>query len=95
MGRIRRLVLDTLKPHDPTVVEVAAQLADLDGIEAVNITIVEVDRKVENAKITLEGEDVSFDAVVELISDLGGAVHSIDQVVAGDRLLEETSTPQG
>lgn len=34
MGKIRRLVLDTLKPHDPTIIEVASRLSDLEGISA-------------------------------------------------------------
>ncbi len=32
MGRIRRLVLDTLKPHDPSIIELADKLTDLDGV---------------------------------------------------------------
>jgi uncharacterized protein len=39
MGRIRRVVLDTLKPHDPSIIDLADQLSDLDGISAVNIGI--------------------------------------------------------
>ena len=35
MGRIRRLVLDTLKPHDPTIIELAQSLSELEGVEAV------------------------------------------------------------
>ena len=58
MGRIRRLVLDTLKPHDPSIIDMADQLSDLDGISAVNISIYEMDRKVENAKITIEGDSI-------------------------------------
>lgn len=39
MGRICRLVLDTLKPHDPSIIDLADQLSDLDGVSAVNISI--------------------------------------------------------
>lgn len=52
MGRIRRLVLDTLKPYEPSIIDLADQLSDMEGVSAVNISIVEIDRKVENAKIT-------------------------------------------
>jgi uncharacterized protein len=47
------LVLDTLKPHEPSIIELATQLSELEGGTAVNISIYEIDRKVENAKITL------------------------------------------
>jgi hypothetical protein len=95
MRRIRRLVLDTLKPHDPNIIEMAGELSELEGVSAVNISIYEMDRKVENAKITIEGEDISYPAVLELIKQLGGAVHSIDEVVAGKKIIDDAATPQG
>jgi hypothetical protein len=94
MGRIRRLVLDTLKPHEPSIIEMADQLSELEGVSAVNISIYEMDRKVENAKITIEGEDIAHLRVVEVIEDLGGAVHSIDEVVAGRMIIEDAATLQ-
>jgi len=94
MGKIRRLVLDTLKPHDPTIIDLASELSDLEGVSAVNISIYEVDRKVENAKITLEGEDICYPAVVKIVEDLGGAVHSIDEAVAGKMIIDDAVTLQ-
>jgi hypothetical protein len=94
MARIRRLVLDTLKPHEPTIIEMAAALSELEGISAVNISIYEMDRKVENAKITIEGEHISFPAVLSIVEELGGAVHSIDEVVAGKMIIDDADTLQ-
>jgi hypothetical protein len=95
MGKIRRLVLDTLKPHDPNIIELAARLSDLEGISAVNISIYEMDRKVENAKITIEGDSVSYSLVAAIIEELGGAIHSIDEAVAGKEIIDDAATPQG
>ena len=94
MGRIRRLVLDTLKPHDPSIIEMADQLSDLEGISAVNISIYEMDRKVENAKITIEGESISYEIVAELIEEMGGAIHSVDEVAAGRHIIDDAETLQ-
>jgi len=94
MGRIRRLVLDTLKPHDPSIIELADQLSDLDGISAVNISIYEMDRKVENAKITIEGESITYEIVAELIEEMGGAIHSVDEVAAGRHIIDDAETLQ-
>ena len=82
MGALRRLVLDTLKPLEPTIIELAQQISELSGVDSVNISIYEIDRKVENAKVTIEGPDIQFDAVEDLIRDLGGSIHSIDEAVA-------------
>ena len=94
MGKIRRLVLDTLKPHEPSIIEMADELSELEGISAVNISIYEIDRKVENAKITIEGESVFFYFVLEIIEEMGGAVHSVDEVVAGKTIIDDAVTLQ-
>ena len=94
MGKIRRLVLDVLKPYEPTIVEMAQLLSDLDGIDAVNISIYEIDRRVENAKLTIQGTDISFSVVLDVIQENGGAIHSIDEVVAGKLIIDDAATPQ-
>ncbi|MBC8448459.1 MAG: DUF211 domain-containing protein [Chloroflexi bacterium] len=94
MAKIRRLVLDVLKPHEPTIIELAGQLSALHGVEAVNISINEIDRKVENAKITIEGSDLDYEKVEQVIKENGGTVHSIDEVVAGKMIIEDAETPQ-
>jgi hypothetical protein len=94
MGQIRRLVLDTLKPYEPSIIDLAAQLSELPGVAAVNISIYEIDRRVENAKITIEGEDISYTSVLDVITEMGAAIHSIDEVVAGSRIIDDAVTLQ-
>ena len=94
MAKIRRLVLDTLKPHEPNIIDLADVLSELTGVSAVNISIYELDRMVENAKITIEGEDISFVQVSHSIEDMGGTIHSIDEVVAGKMIIDDAVTLQ-
>ncbi len=93
-AKVRRIVLDVLKPHDPSIIEVSQLLAGLPGVDGVNINIYEVDRKVENAKITVMGPDVDWLKVLAVIEDTGGTVHSIDEAVAGKVILENVPTLQ-
>ena len=93
-AKIRRIVLDVLKPHDPSIVELSQRLASLSGVDGVNIMIYEVDRKLENAKITVEGADLQFAAILQTVEDSGGVVHSIDEAVAGKVLVEDSPTAQ-
>lgn len=95
MGNLRRLVLDVLKPLDPSIVALVQLLADLEGVDGVNISIYEIDRRVENAKITVEGQDLRYDEIVGVIEENGGSVHSIDEVAAGRILIEDVITQQG
>lgn len=93
-AKIRRIVLDVLKPHDPSIIEVSQRLASLPGVDGVNINIYEVDRKVENAKITVMGSDLDWQLIEQAITDAGGAIHSIDEAVAGKVLIENVPTLQ-
>ena len=53
MSQVRRLVLDVLKPHQPTMLILADKLGDLEGVFGVDISLIEIDSKVENIKVTL------------------------------------------
>ena len=94
MGNLRRLVLDVLKPLEPSIVVLVQLLADLEGVDGANISIYEIDRRVENAKITIEGHDLRYEDISRVIEENGGAIHSIDEVAAGRVLIEDVITPQ-
>ena len=91
---LRRLVLDVLKLHDPSIVSFAIALEQVDGVTAVNCTLVEVDAKTETLKVVLEGTKMEYDLIQKTIQELHGSVHSVDQVVTGARYVEAISTPQ-
>jgi hypothetical protein len=91
---IRRLILDVLKPHKPNVVEVSEALSHLEGVEGVNIIINEIDQQVENAKVIVVGISISFEDIQKKLEEFGATIHSIDEVAAGKRIVEEVTTPQ-
>lgn len=94
MANIRRLVLDVLKPHSPNLVEMATQLADLPGVIGVDVSLKEMDQKVENVKITCEGDNIDFEQVEKVILMNGASIHSLDKVSVGTSLIEEVTTQQ-
>ena len=80
MSKIRRLVLDVLKPHQPNALDFAASLADLGPDYKVKLTVVEVDEKTESTILIIEGLDIQFDAISDVIGQMGASMHSIDEV---------------
>jgi len=56
--------------------------------------LLEIDTKVQNVKVTLQGDDLDYDKIVNLIQDHGGTVHSIDKVSTGTKIVDELHTPQ-
>ena len=89
MAGLRRLVLDVLKPlRDPAITEVAVMLSKVRGVEGVNITVKEVDVETLSLTVVIEGDDIDFEGVKRVLEEVGAAIHSIDQVVAGKRMVE-------
>ncbi|KSW11837.1 hypothetical protein CF15_03280 [Pyrodictium occultum] len=95
MAGLRRLVLDVLKPlKDPSIVDVALELSRVDGVEGVNITVNEVDVETLSLTVVVEGDNIDFEKVRMILEEVGAAIHSIDQVVAGERLVEIPRKPR-
>ncbi len=89
---IRRLVIDVLIPHDPSEITYADKISGLEGIEGVAVHLQEIDEKTKTVEMTIEGGDLSFEDIKKVIQELGGSVHSIDQVSAGSKLVESKVT---
>ncbi len=91
---LRRLVLDVLKPHIPTILDLATALTHVKGVAGVNLSLYEVDQQTETVKVTIQGENIDYDEVQRVIKDFGGVIHSIDEVVAGKEIVKEYETLQ-
>ncbi|WP_460125723.1 DUF211 domain-containing protein [Stetteria hydrogenophila] len=87
---LRRLLLDILKPiKGPSIVDVARSLASLPGVDGVNITVKEIDVDTITLSMTIEGSNIDFSQLQSKLEELGCVIHSIDQVVAGKKIIEE------
>jgi hypothetical protein len=62
-----------------------------DNVNGLNISLKEVDQNTESITITLEGDDLRFEQIKEILEQAGAVIHSIDQVVAGKRFVEEVT----
>ena len=97
MSKIRRLVLDVLKPYDPEinlVADAVLEKCEKSRISGINITNMAMDRLTQNVKITIEGINLDYEEINEVLLSMNCIVHSLDQCVAGDRLIEDVDTPQ-
>jgi hypothetical protein len=95
MPPIRRVDLDVLKPHEPPMVSFVSSVGEAPTVESVGATLVELDREVQNLALAVAGEDLDVEAVEAAVDDLGGTVHSVDQVACGERDLLDGAPPGG
>ncbi|MBU0591500.1 DUF211 domain-containing protein [Candidatus Micrarchaeota archaeon] len=87
MTSIRRLVLDVLIPLNMPIEDLALKLSKVRGVDGVDILIQEVERKVEASKMTIEGSDINFTAVKDILDKAGASLQSIDRVTCGERIV--------
>jgi hypothetical protein len=86
---IRRLVLDVDKAMArPSVIEIAEAVAEVPGVDGLNLTVTEIDIETVGMELTVEGEKIDHGRLVRAIEETGAVVHSIDELAAGNRLVE-------
>jgi hypothetical protein len=91
---VRRIVLDVLKPHKPSLIDMSLRLSGLKGVDGVNLLLHEVDQETESVKVTIEGPAIHYPSVEEALRELGAVIHSIDLVSSGKRLVDDVRTAQ-
>jgi len=80
MTRVRKIVLDVLKPHQPNSLRFAQAVARVGDGYCVSLTVVEVDEKTETVQMVITAPAIDFDGIDAAVSEMGGSIHSIDQV---------------
>ncbi len=80
MVTVKRIVLDVLKPHQPNALEFSQAIAKVGTGYHVNLTVLEMDKNTETLQISIEGNAIDFEKIQSAISEMGGSLHSIDEV---------------
>lgn len=85
---IRQIMLDVDKALErPSIVEIAEAIEIQDGVEGLSIVVTEVDMETVGMEITIEGDVLDYDGIVTAIEKTGAVVHSLDQVLAGKKMI--------
>lgn len=86
---VRRVVLDVDKSlNRPTLIELAEAIEAVPGVEALNISVTEMDMETMGTNITVEGTNIEFEKLIDTIERTGAAIHSVDEIAVGRRLTE-------
>ena len=80
-NRIKHMVLDVLKPHQPPLPEFAKFLGEIEGVDRIDVTVVEMDEKTESLKIIIDGTNIDFEELRSHMAIQGAVIHSVDQVI--------------
>ncbi|MGD8581644.1 MAG: DUF211 domain-containing protein [Gammaproteobacteria bacterium] len=80
MITVKRIMLDVLKPHQPNALEFSQAIARAGRDYRVCLTVLEVDEDTQTLQLEVESDKIDFDAIEAAITEMGGSLHSIDQV---------------
>jgi hypothetical protein len=83
--QVRKIVLDVLKPRQPSIQDMASKLASLHGVDNVGVSVVEIDESTESVKVSMEGSDITIENVRKTMERLGAVIHSIDEVLVSKK----------
>ncbi len=71
---IRRIVLDVDKGFTlPTLLDIARSIDKVAGVEALNITVTEIDMETVGTITTIEGNNIDYAALVKAIDATGAS----------------------
>ncbi len=85
---IRQLLLDVDKAvARPSLIEIAAAIDRCKGVEAINITVGEIDIETVGMNVTVEGDHMDYDEITGAIESTGAVVHSLDEIAIGARII--------
>ena len=82
MVSVKRIVLDVLKPHQPNVLDFCEAIAKVGDDYHVRLIVLEMDENTETLKMEITGDAIDFEVIKSTISEMGGSLHSIDEVEA-------------
>ncbi|MFP3178230.1 MAG: DUF211 domain-containing protein [Thermocladium sp.] len=88
MSNIRRLILDVDVPTSAHLMDLAQALTEVEGVKAVNITVTDTDVDVLGLVIVVDGSGINYKALQESVERMGGIIRSIDQVMAGEYIID-------
>ncbi|MGR9089794.1 MAG: DUF211 domain-containing protein [Gammaproteobacteria bacterium] len=80
MNRVKKIVLDVLKPHQPNSLRFAQSVASVGSEYRVSLTVVEVDENTETLQMTITAPSIDFEAIEAAVREMGASIHSIDEV---------------
>lgn len=86
---IRRLLFDVDKAlARPSLLEIAAAVDRCAGVKAFNIAVGDIDVETLDMNLTIEGDNLDYDEIVNSIEATGAVVHGLEQIAVGTHIIE-------
>jgi hypothetical protein len=81
--KIKRLLLDSLKSRELSVVELSKALGSVSGVSEVDVTVVEVDSNTETIRVTIKGPQINYDEIRQVMEKHAVSIKGVDEISVG------------
>ena len=78
------IVLDVMSPAQQSIVDLVDRLSKIDGIAQVDVALSELEKNVEDFKVTLEGYSLNYDSIQDAIKEFGAVIRNVDHVISAE-----------
>jgi len=78
--RIRRILLDVLKPRETSVIDLSKVLCSVEGVDECSVVVVDVDVKTETIKLTIKGHNVDYEAISRIMEEQALSIKGVDEI---------------
>jgi hypothetical protein len=75
------LVLDVLKPHQPSLPSFASNLSEFKGLTKVDVSLVEINANTASLRVSLYGSGLDYNGLKEHMGKQSAVIHSVDRVI--------------
>ena len=79
--KITRVVLDVMSPAQLSMVDLAKKLEKIDGVLQIDINLSELEKNVEDFRVTLDGFGFNYEKIKDAIKDFGAVIRNIDSMI--------------
>jgi hypothetical protein len=77
---VKRLLLDALKPRELSIIKLSQAIGAVEGVDEVEIVVIEVDSKTETIKVTVKGPKIDYDSVSKVMKKQGVSIKGVDEI---------------
>lgn len=90
--KIVKIVLDVMSPAQQSIVDLVEVLSANENVTKVDITLSELEKNVEDFKVSMEGNGLIFEKIQESINDFGAVIRNVDNVISAKELISKQDT---
>jgi hypothetical protein len=84
---VKKILLDSLKSRDLSIVDLSKALCSVNGVSQVEIVVVEVDSNTETLKVIISGPQINYGEIREVMGKYGVSIKGVDEItVAKDNM---------